>query len=102
MKRAFGDAGQLTADADRQARAPALWTALVRVHEHRAEVELSTKLVTLRTDCPIVLDLDEALVDGWDVREVRGVLDRLGCGWPGRELEPMPKRAPEVTGGRAA
>jgi hypothetical protein len=65
---------------------------LARVHEHRADVELSVKLVTLRTDCPIIFDLDDSLVGGWNVREVRRVLDRLGCGWLGREVEPRPKR----------
>jgi hypothetical protein len=44
----------------------------------------------------------DALLGGWDVREVRRVLDRLGYGWLGREVELRPKRTLEVTGGRAA
>jgi hypothetical protein len=102
VKRAWGDASGLIADADREADELALWTVLALVHEHRADVELSAKLVTLRTDCPIIFDLDDALVGGWEVREVRRVLDWLGCRWLGREVEPRPKPAPEVTEGKGS
>jgi len=68
-----------------------LWKLLGKLHAHRAEVELSRQLVELRSDVPIELDLDEARVGGWDVREVRRVLDGLGCGWLGRQIDARPK-----------
>lgn len=98
VKKAFGDASKLAADADAAAASRDLWAWLAVVHAHRADVELSRKLVELRTDVPIVFDADEALVGGWDVREVRAVLDRLGCGWLGNRVERRPKRAPRRTG----
>ena len=94
MKKTFGDATKLAADADAAASARDLWKWLGVAHAHRASAELSRKLVELRTDAPIAFDPAEALVGGWDVREVREVLQRLGCGWLGKGLAPRPKRAP--------
>ena len=99
---ASSDAAGLIADAKRQARELALWKALALVHQYRADMELSAQLVALRNDCPIVFEPDEAIVGGWHVREVRRVLDRLGCGWLGRSVEPRPKRAPTPARRRAA
>jgi hypothetical protein len=93
-RKAFADATGLEATAAYLAQDVARWKACATVHAQRAAAELSRKLVELRADVPIALDLDEAIVGGWDVREVLEVLRSLGCGWLGKELERRPKRAP--------
>lgn len=100
-KKAFADTTALEASVIYLAQDLARWKAHAVVHARRAEAELSRKLVELRTDAPIAFDPDEALVGGWDVREVRDVLQRLGCGWLGKGLAPRPKRAPRRARGGA-
>jgi 5'-3' exonuclease len=92
VARSFGDTKQLDLDITGKARELALWKSHGVVHVQREAAELSRKLVALRDDCPIELDLDAAIVGGWNVREVERALQQLGAGWLTRQVEPRPKR----------
>lgn len=85
-RKAFEDASAFEAEAARLAFALDTWKLLAQAHAQRPAVELSRRLVELRADCPIELDLDAARVGGWSVDRVRRVLQDLGIGYLGRDL----------------
>lgn len=94
-KKKFAPFEALEADAKAKAEQLELWKLHAHAHAHtkRADVELSRRLVELRRDVPIDLDLAAACVGGWNVIRIRRALEDLGCGWLGRDLVAKPKRA---------
>lgn len=101
-KRAFGDTAEIERTIAAKKSERDLWTWHRSVHALRIDVELSRRLVALRADVAIDLDLDEALVGGWSVDRVRRALEDLGIGYLGREVQPRKKRGRKVMGAAVA
>jgi DNA polymerase-1 len=64
------------------------------LREHRAQAELSQKLVTLRTDCQWVLERDKLRRGGRDTRRLKELYTELGFQRLGAALEAEPAASP--------
>ncbi len=67
---------RLNLDILREKRDIAKW--LVQLQEHRVAAELSLQLTTLDRNCPIVFDINELAIGGYDVDKLRKTYRGLG------------------------
>jgi 5'-3' exonuclease len=93
LKRAGHDYHGLEVVRDDAREELAMAKALVKIHEHAADVDLSRRLVTLDDAAPVEWDVDAASVGGYDVPKIKRIYQEFGFTRLAESVEPTAKRA---------